>query len=593
MKKVFLPILFLIVLSLSVFVYAVECEDSDGGQNLEVKGTSTGIYAGATEGYHVIIGQEPDPNLPKTSPYNYSIIYDYCFDNYQVSEAWCSNGVIQLARFSCDSESEIEDGVCSDGACVPNSLATDRQCSEFGYNKQYGVINYCDDSHNSYDLSVCYNVSYSCSDSDGGKDYYMLGQLSVKSTSNPGPSCYGGGGSGGGGAGSPITDSCGNDDVLRERICNADGTAGFVEYTCPNGCSNGVCLEEQTPATTYFKSCSYVWDSLPYVNQTIKITASIKDSTGKTDSDSVQVKVVEGNIGSGGGGYSMDGKTLDIQINEPRSETVKAGAVEIKISSKGPNELGEMTLGFLGENWGAGFPISDRNCAAGGSGGGGSSTSIPSSAPSTCERYHTCQDGTEVQYCEIIKQYDSSGNVGGSGCACKRNPEELCAPPSSGASGGGGSVEPIEVPSSGGGGGGGAETPIICNGCIVGDKCVPIGYRSGNKYCNIESELVEQYKEEVSCNNSYECASNICEKNQCGKYCDGCKDENANCIPFGTRLENSKYCNIDKSIKDQKSKESSCSNNYECVSNVCVNSKCVEPSLLEKIISWFKKLFGG
>jgi len=233
-----------------------------------------------------------------------------------------------------------------------------------------------------------------------------------------------------------------------------------------------------------------------------------------------------------------------------------------------------------------------KNCVAGGSGGGGSSGSTSSSGGNICEKYHTCKDGTEVQYCEIIKQYDSNGNVVGAGCACKQNPEELCTSASSGGSGGG-SSEPIEIPSSSGSGeGSDAETPVICSGCIVGDKCVPIGYRTGNKYCNIESELAGQKNDEISCNNAYECESNICEKNKCGKYCDGCKDENKNCIPFGTRLENNKYCNIEKSITNQKTEESTCNNSYECVSNLCVNSKCIEPSFIQKIMDWFKKLFG-
>jgi len=418
-----------------------------------------------------------------------------------------------------------------------------------------------------------------CYDTDGGKDYYEKGIAAG------------------------IWDSCISRYKLSERYCTSNNEGADYVKECPIGylCEDGACTEsdeddreeeEETPTTTYFKSCSYVWDSLPYVDQTIKITASIKDSTGNTDSDSVQVMVVEENIGGGGSGHSMDGKTLDIQINEPRSEKVRAGAVEIKISSKGPYELGEMSLGFSGDNWGAGFPISNKNCVAGGSGGGGSSGSTSSSGGNICEKYHTCKDGTEVQYCEIIKQYDSNGNVVGAGCACKQNPEELCTSASSGGSGGG-SSEPIEIPSSSGSGeGSDAETPVICSGCIVGDKCVPIGYRTGNKYCNIESELAGQKNDEISCNNAYECESNICEKNKCGKYCDGCKDENKNCIPFGTRLENNKYCNIEKSITNQKTEESTCNNSYECVSNLCVNSKCIEPSFIQKIMDWFKKLFG-
>src|SRR3989344_9470904 len=265
------------------------------------------------------------------------------------------------------------------------------------------------------------------------------------------------------------------------------------------------------PTITYFKNCNYVWDSFSYVGQTIKITASVKDSSGSTDSDSVDVNVVNSVSGGSGGAYYMDGKTLDIQIIEPGAGNV-AGAVQIKINSKGPNELGEMSLGLSGSNWGAGFPISNRNCVAGGSSSGGSG------GGSKCEKYHVCKDGSEVQYCEIIKQYDNNGNVVGAGCVCKQNPEELCTSPSSGGGGGGGS-QPIPINassgSSGGGGVGTNETPIMCNGCILGNKCAPVGYRQESKYCTINSEFVSQLSADASCDNNFECSTNLCIDNKC------------------------------------------------------------------------------
>ena len=340
-----------------------------------------------------------------------------------------------------------------------------------------------------------------CYDTDGGKDFYEKGIAAG------------------------IYDSCISKYKLSERYCTANNEGADYIKQCPIGylCDDGACAQSDeddrenqttTPTTAYFKFCSYIWDSSNYVGQNIKISANIKDSTGNSKSDSVEVEVVDGNIGSGGSGRPMDGKTLDIQINEPTGTQVRAGAVEIKISSKGPNELGEMSLGFSGDNWGAGFPISNRNCVSGGSSGGRGS----GGSNSTCEKYYTCEDGTEVQYCEIVKQYDENGNVVGAGCGCKSNPEKLCTSSSSG--GGGGSGEPIEIPSSGSSGGGGGSsgnnaTPIICNGCILGDKCVPVGYRTNDKYCNIESELVNQLEADNSCNNNFECSTNLCIDNQC------------------------------------------------------------------------------
>ncbi len=77
-----------------------------------------------------------------------------------------------------------------------------------------------------------------------------------------------------------------------------------------------------------------------------------------------------------------------------------------------------------------------------------------------------------------------------------------------------------------------AAIPPICNGCILGDKCAPIGYRVEGKYCNINSEF-----------------------------------------------------------KEQKSSEENCDNNFECESNLCVDEECISGGLLRRILNWFKKFF--
>lgn len=512
------------------------CFDTDGGENFQVKGTTTGIYAGASEGYHVIIGGEPDPKITKTSPYNYSIAYDYCFSSSQVYESYCGSddGKIHTKIEVC--EDHLDNSICLSGACVPNPLATDKKCSEFGYNTQHGVINYCDESRNSYGLSVCYNVTYNCSDSDGGKDYYTLGQLSIRSSSKQGPSCYAGmGSSGGGGSGSPTKDICINSDTLKERICNADGTAGASEYKCPNGCTNGVCIkqekneteqEEPQPETknetesvivtknTYFKTCTYVLDVSPFVGQEIKLTAGIKDENGSENSDAVVFKVLDTLTGSSRGGRSFDKNKLDIQIISPRGD-VGGGAVDVKISSQGPNKLKDMTLTIQAGQGAGMLVISNKNCVSGSSSGGGSGAVVK--VPSSCERYYKCSDGSEVQYCFIHKTYNENGEIVGAGCGCKAKPESLCPSSSEGDSGGGhGVITPI--PGSGSGGGPGRasnETPLICDGCVLGNKCVFVGYRTEGKYCGINSEFKEQKNEDKKCDNNFECSSNLCISDSC------------------------------------------------------------------------------
>ncbi len=63
------------------------------------------------------------------------------------------------------------------------------------------------------------------------------------------------------------------------------------------------------------------------------------------------------------------------------------------------------------------------------------------------------------------------------------------------------------------------------------------------------------------------------------------------CENIGLRNDG-KYCSFYKVLLEQKAPEERCDNNFECNSNVCVNDKCVRGSLIQKIIDWFKRLFG-
>lgn len=64
------------------------------------------------------------------------------------------------------------------------------------------------------------------------------------------------------------------------------------------------------------------------------------------------------------------------------------------------------------------------------------------------------------------------------------------------------------------GGGIDGEAQVICNGCILGDKCNPAGYRTEDKYC-IDNALVEQKEIGLSCSNDFECSTNLCVDNRC------------------------------------------------------------------------------
>ena len=73
--------------------------------------------------------------------------------------------------------------------------------------------------------------------------------------------------------------------------------------------------------------------------------------------------------------------------------------------------------------------------------------------------------------------------------------------------------------------------------------------------------------------------------------CNGCALENK-CYPLGYR-KSGKYCSDNNQFIDYKTSKVSCDNNFECSSNVCVNSECISERLIQRILDWFKKLFGG
>ena len=88
----------------------------------------------------------------------------------------------------------------------------------------YQTIVYVDPGETSASLEE--EVETECTDSDGGRDYYVKGTITRSLVSGPG---------------SPRDDICVGNDV-RELFCNDEGKGEPFLYTCPNGCSNGACL---------------------------------------------------------------------------------------------------------------------------------------------------------------------------------------------------------------------------------------------------------------------------------------------------------------------------------------------------------------
>ena len=65
---------------------------------------------------------------------------------------------------------------------------------------------------------------------------------------------------------------------------------------------------------------------------------------------------------------------------------------------------------------------------------------------------------------------------------------------------------------------------------------------------------------------------------------------NDKCYEFNERKQG-KYCLSDKAWTVQKAFNETCSNNFECRSNLCVESQCTKPNIISFIVDWFRKLF--
>ena len=83
----------------------------------------------------------------------------------------------------------------------------------------------------------------------------------------------------------------------------------------------------------------------------------------------------------------------------------------------------------------------------------------------------------------------------------------------------------------------------------------------------------------------------IVEEGETPFICDGCELNNK-CYPFNYRT-NRDYCDVETNEFVKQVFEGKCNNNFECKSNLCIDSQCVEEGFFKRIINWFKNLFGG
>lgn len=63
------------------------------------------------------------------------------------------------------------------------------------------------------------------------------------------------------------------------------------------------------------------------------------------------------------------------------------------------------------------------------------------------------------------------------------------------------------------------------------------------------------------------------------------------CVNIGVRVGDN-YCDFSEDYSLQKAGGEYCDNSFECSSNICADSVCVEKGIFQKFLAWFKRLFG-
>ena len=242
------------------------CTDSDGGVNLDKKGTVSGTALDET-------------------PYSYS---DICSLDGTLNEYICTPTGYQSTKISCDEGKTCKSGACvaqtctdSDGAdnfdvkgkvsgaysngkeylmedyCLSETKAIDFRCSDDdkdlpdSANQECGEGKLCKDG-----ACVKKEESTKCTDSDGGKKYYKKGTATIPGVTTS-------------------TDSCNDDGFLNEIYCYSDKVLSSEKFTCPSGykCSDGACVK---------KSMS---SSVPKSVPLVAVDVSVSTKTTCVDTD--------------------------------------------------------------------------------------------------------------------------------------------------------------------------------------------------------------------------------------------------------------------------------------------------------------------
>ncbi|MDP2925603.1 MAG: hypothetical protein Q8N99_04485 [Nanoarchaeota archaeon] len=334
-------------------------------------------------------------------------------------------------------------------------------------------------------------IKYSCSDPDGGRNYYKYahtyGFRSSYADDRDKRIRTGG------------SDSCLKEGQLIEHYCDKNGFIQTEYFQCPNGCKDNACVKGE-PVTEKI-TCKFVGTNK-------EEQCYLAGQWGPEDEGTKFCKAGSGSCVITYSGYKGEKITWKSTCGQYQYTTQDGNDEVIYFKCEG----GETNISEI-QN--IGFRFAYWQCHDG--------NEQKSEDTSSCKLSETWQKYAK-DYCNNKCKGEKCG-VNTFSVSQECYTDEL--PSTEVFSETGVLIKPKEPILD-------SESVLVCkDSCPLDNKCYPFGYRKGGNYCSDESKFVEQLKADKTCEN-----------------------------------------------------------NFECSSNVCVSSKCVDEGLIQKIINWFKKLFG-
>lgn len=490
---------------------------------------------------------------------------DYCDDSF-LYEFYCDGSYYSSKKYDCASENKV----CLNGACILASQVP------------------------------------SCTETDGGKNYYVKGSNSNAEVTN-------------------ITDGCvAGTQKVREYYCGEDEGIYSEDYYCSDGCSNGAC--NLTPATTetYYPSpfivngvadVAIIYGTQPGISQLELVQANniqedlrkrlngtlgdtlVKDSEtdlvkyhnwivvgtpcynsaiwkslGLSDCNLVEstLKIAPGQAalkgiqGSNGKliflvvGYTTEDLTKAVQYLLTKSVSTSKSYV---MGVANPNES------YIGSNCtdsDGGVRYNVKGEVVWDNMDGGRSTLID---------HCINEEILNESYCSYEWGYTLTRDCGMEGKVCK---DGACVEEDAQ---GGPSSEQLTCSNAGG------TWKTFPNGCA--DSCDFVR-NSKNVAC---TQVITQG---CDCGLDKCWTGTKCEFNNqsagiltCSSGC----TLNERCYTFGYRKSGT-YCAETNSFIPQLGNEAPCENNFECRSNLCIDGQCMNQGLMKKFMRWVKSSFG-